>query len=99
VNLVRLKADETVALVVVTKDFPENKFPFFVTRRGLVKKADLTAFSNIRSAGLLALRVEDGDSLVKVMVTDGGKDVLLATAQGMAIRFPEADVRAMGRQA
>jgi DNA gyrase subunit A len=99
VNLLSLQNDEKLASVVVTKDFPENKYLFFITRRGLVKKTDLTAFSNIRSAGLIALNVEDGDALVKVMITDGSKDILLATAQGMSIRFNESEVRSMGRQA
>ena len=57
--------------MLVTRDFPENRFAFFVTRRGLVKRTDLSAFSNMRSAGIIALGIEDGDSLVAVKITDG----------------------------
>jgi DNA gyrase subunit A len=72
---------------------------FFVTRKGVVKRTDLNAFSNVRSAGIIALGVDDGDSLVAVKITDGTKDVLLSTAQGMSIRFAESEVRSMGRTA
>jgi DNA gyrase subunit A len=98
VNLVAL-GDEKLAEVLVTKEFSENQFVFFVTKRGVVKKTDLTAFSNVRSAGLIALGIEDGDSLVSVKITDGTKDILLSTANGMSIRFPESEVRSMGRNA
>jgi DNA gyrase subunit A len=99
VNLVQLGQDEKLAAVLVTKEFSENKFVFFVTKKGLVKKTDLTAFSNVRSAGIIALGIEDGDSLVAVKITDGTKDILLSTAQGMSIRFAESEVRSMGRTA
>ncbi|MGQ0504060.1 MAG: DNA gyrase subunit A, partial [Myxococcaceae bacterium] len=99
VNLVQLGQDEKLAQVLVTREFTENRFVFFVTKRGVVKRTDLTAFSNVRSAGIIALGIEDGDSLVSVKITDGTKDILLSTAQGMAIRFPESDVRSMGRGA
>ena len=65
--------------VLVTKDFAENQFVFFVTRRGVVKRTDLTAFSNVRSSGIIALGIEDGDALVAVKITDGTKDILLST--------------------
>jgi DNA gyrase subunit A len=99
INLVHMAEGEKLASVVVTKGFPENQYIFFVTRKGVVKRTDLAAFSNVRSAGIIALGVEDGDSLVAVRITDGSKDVLLSTAQGMSIRFPEAEVRSMGRTA
>ncbi|MBI3185314.1 MAG: DNA gyrase subunit A [Myxococcales bacterium] len=99
VNLVHFAPDEKLAQVLVTRDFPENRYVFFVTRRGLVKKTDLTAFSNVRASGIIALNIEDGDSLVAVKITDGTKDVLLSTAQGMSIRFSEEEVRSMGRAA
>jgi DNA gyrase subunit A len=98
VNLVQL-GEEKLAEVVVTKEFSENQFVFFVTKRGVVKKTDLTAFSNVRAAGIIALGIEDGDSLVSVKITDGTKDILLSTANGMSIRFPESEVRSMGRGA
>jgi DNA gyrase subunit A len=99
VNLVHMAEGEKLASVVVTKGFPENQYVFFVTRKGVVKRTDLAAFSNVRSAGIIALGIEDGDSLVAVRITDGSKDMLLSTAQGMSIRFPEAEVRSMGRNA
>ena len=99
VNLVHMAEGEKLASVVVTRGFPENQYIFFVTRKGVVKKTDLSAFSNVRSAGIIALGIEDGDSLVAVRITDGSKDILLSTAQGMSIRFPESEVRSMGRTA
>ena len=99
VNLVQLQEGEKLAQIVVSKDFPENKYVLFVTKRGVVKRTDLTAFSNVRASGIIALGIEDGDSLVAVKITDGTKDVLLSTAQGMSIRFTEEDVRSMGRSA
>jgi DNA gyrase subunit A len=98
VNLVQL-GDEKLAAVLVTREFTENRFVFFVTKRGVVKRTDLTAFSNVRASGIIALSIEDGDSLVAVKITDGSKDILLSTAQGMSIRFPEGEVRSMGRSA
>ncbi|HLL53015.1 MAG TPA: DNA gyrase subunit A, partial [Myxococcaceae bacterium] len=99
VNLVQLGQDEKLASVMVTREFTENKYVFFVTKKGVVKRTDLTAFSNPRTAGIIALGIEDGDSLVAVKITDGSKDVLLSTANGMCIRFPESEVRSMGRTA
>jgi DNA gyrase subunit A len=99
VNLVQFSEGEKLAQVLVTKEFSDNKFVFFVTKKGVVKKTDLTAFSNVRAAGIIALGIEDGDSLVAVKITDGTKDILVSTAQGMSIRFPESEVRSMGRQA
>jgi DNA gyrase subunit A len=99
VNLVHLTADEKLAAVLVTRDFSQNKYVFFVTKKGLVKKTDLTAFANVRASGIIALSIEDGDSLVAVKITDGSKDILLSTAQGMSIRFAESEVRSMGRAA
>ncbi|HXN41218.1 MAG TPA: DNA gyrase subunit A, partial [Myxococcaceae bacterium] len=99
VNLVPLSQEEKLAAVVAAREFDENKFMFFVTKKGVVKRTDLTAFSNVRVAGIIALSIEDGDSLVAVKITDGTKDILLSTAEGMSIRFPESEVRSMGRAA
>ena len=99
INLVQMGEGEKLASILVTKGFEDGRFVFFVTRKGVVKRTDLNAFSNVRSAGIIALGVDDGDSLVAVFITDGSKDVLLSTAQGMSIRFPESEVRSMGRQA
>ncbi|NMO17710.1 DNA gyrase subunit A [Pyxidicoccus fallax] len=99
VNLVQFGEDERLAQVLVTRDFPENRYVFFVTKNGVVKRTDLSAFANVRSSGIIALGIDDGDELVSVMITDGSKDILLSTATGMSIRFPETEVRSMGRQA
>ncbi|MBI5068883.1 MAG: DNA gyrase subunit A [Deltaproteobacteria bacterium] len=74
-------------------------FVFLATKKGLIKKTRLDAFSRPRQAGIIALSIEEGDSLIAARLTDGKSHVLLSTAQGMAIRFEEADVRAMGRTA
>ncbi len=99
INLVQFQEGEKLAQVVSTRDFPENKFVLFVTRRGVVKRTDLSAFSNVRANGIAAIGVEDGDVVVSVQITDGTKDVLISTASGMSIRFPEEEVRSMGRAA
>jgi DNA gyrase subunit A len=99
VNLLSLGEGEKLASILVTRGFEEGRFVFFVTRKGVVKRTDLNAFANVRSAGIIALGIDDGDSLVAVRITDGTKDILLSTAQGMSIRFAESEVRSMGRTA
>jgi DNA gyrase subunit A len=99
VNLLSLGEGEKLASILVTRGFEEGRFVFFVTRKGVVKRTDLNAFANVRSAGIIALGIDDGDSLVAVRITDGTKDLLLSTAQGMSIRFSESEVRSMGRTA
>jgi DNA gyrase subunit A len=99
VNLVQFGEGEKLAQVLVTRDFPESRYVFFVTKRGVVKRTDLSAFANVRSSGIIALGIDEGDELVAVKITDGTKDLLLSTAQGMSIRFLEEEVRSMGRQA
>ncbi len=99
VNLIQFHEGEKLAQVLVTKEFSENQFVLFVTRKGTVKRTDLTAFANVRSNGIKALGIEDGDALVSVKITDGTKDVLISTAQGVSIRFNENEVRSMGRAA
>jgi DNA gyrase subunit A len=99
VNLVQFGEGERLAQVLVTREFAENQFVFFVTKRGVVKRTDLSAFANVRSSGIIALGIDEGDELVAVKITDGTKDILLSTAMGMSIRFQESEVRSMGRQA
>jgi DNA gyrase subunit A len=82
--------------------FPENENERFIvmgTHNGTIKKTDLKAFSNPRSAGIIAMQVEDGDSVIAVAETDGTKDLVIGTRNGMAIRFAEKDARPMGRTA
>jgi DNA gyrase subunit A len=102
VNLIQLEAGEQVCTVLPVRRFPEKEdeaFLFFCTKNGVVKKTDLTQYSNPRSTGLIACGIEGGDELIAVRTTDGKSDVFLTTADGMSIRFNETEVRTMGRQA
>jgi DNA gyrase subunit A len=97
VNLVNMIPTDEVAAVVPVREFSEDCFLFFATRKGLVKKTPLSAYGNIRSVGLNAINIREGDELIGVRVTGGGDEVILGTRNGMAIRFHEGDARAMGR--
>jgi len=99
VNLVQFQEGETLAKVLPVRHFEEGKFVVLVTRKGIIKKTDLMAYSNVRSNGIIALGIEEGDELVAAMLTDGSAHILVSTANGMAIRFDESDVRPMGRAA
>jgi DNA gyrase subunit A len=101
-NLVQLQDGEKIAALLAVKEFPEQDGQQFVvmgTRKGTIKKTDLTAFSNPRPSGIIAMGVEEGDSVIAVELSDGREQIFLGTRDGMAIRFDEADVRAMGRSA
>ncbi len=97
VNLLNLGPDEKVAAVVPVREFSEDHFLIFGTRRGIVKKTALSAYGNVRSVGLNAINIAEGDELIEVRVTSGGDEILIASRKGMAIRFNEADARPMGR--
>ena len=97
VNLLNLQGDEQVAAVVPVRDFADDRFLIFGTRQGVVKKTALSAYGNIRSVGLNAINVAEGDELIDVRITSGDDEILIASRKGMAIRFREEDVRAMGR--
>ena len=97
VNLLNLEPNERIVAMAATKDFPEDRFLMFATKRGLVKKTALSAYSNVRSGGIIAINVEDGDELLSVRITDGTRQVFIGTHQGQGIRFSEKDVRPMGR--
>ncbi|HET7674989.1 MAG TPA: DNA gyrase C-terminal beta-propeller domain-containing protein, partial [Gammaproteobacteria bacterium] len=99
VNLLPLSGDERITAVLPVREYTEDAFVFMATRHGTVKKTSLEQFSRPRSTGLIALDLHDGDELVGVAITDGGKDVMLFASNGKAIRFHETDVRAMGRTA
>ena len=99
VNLVTFQPDEKLAAILSVRKFEEGKFVVMVTRQGIIKKTSLDQYSNPRPSGIIALSIEDGDGLVAARLTDGQRDLLLSTAQGMAIRFNEDDVRPMGRTA
>ena len=101
-NLVSLAADEQIAALVAVREWPQvegERFLVMGTRRGVIKKTDLVAFRKPRAGGIIAQGVGDDDSVIAVELTDGKRDILLATRKGMAIRFPETGVRAMGRTA
>ncbi len=97
VNLLNLEKEEKVATTVTVRDFPEDRYLIFATERGTIKKTELSAYANPRSGGIIAINIEEGDRLLAVRVTDGTKDILLATARGFSVRFPESDARPMGR--
>jgi DNA gyrase subunit A len=97
VNLLNLDPGERLVALASTKDFPEDRFLVFATRQGLVKKTALSAYANVRSGGIIAINVEQGDELLSVRITDGTRQIFIGTHQGMGIRFSEKDVRPMGR--
>jgi DNA gyrase subunit A len=98
-NLVSMEEGERIAATIAVKEFEENKFVVMGTRHGVVKKTELSAFSNPRAGGIIAMGVEEGDAVMEVQVSDGNGEVFIGTSDGMAIRFPEGDVRSMGRTA
>ena len=99
-NLVGLQPGETVRTMLAVRNLEEEgKHILFTTRQGLVKKTELKEFSHVRSNGIYAISIEQGDELVAATVTDGQQIIFLATHEGQAIRFDEGDVRPMGRQA
>ncbi len=102
VNLVHFVGEEKIAALLAVKEFPEQDDQQYVvmgTRKGTIKKTDLTAFSNPRPSGIIAMGVEEGDSVIAVELSDGKEQIFLGTRDGMAIRFEETDVRPMGRSA
>ena len=99
VNLLPLEPDEKITAMMPIQEFVDGAYLTFFTKNGTVKKTDLMDYSRIRSGGLRAIELNDGDSLINVLLTDGEQKVLIGTKNGMAIRFDENDVRAMGRTA
>lgn len=99
VNLIQVEKDENVNAFVSVKEFSEDKYLIMATERGTIKKTVLSAYKNVRKAGIVAINLNEGDRLVDVKMTDGVNDIIIATHSGMAIRFNEGDVRDMGRTA
>jgi len=99
VNLLQLAEGEKVTGLIPVREFPEDEYLMMVTRRGTVKKTELTAFRRPLGRGIIALGLDEGDELIGVARTKAGDQVVLSTSRGMAIRFDESDVRAMGRPA
>ena len=98
-NLVSMEEGERIAALLTVKEFEAGKFIVMGTRHGVIKKTELTAFSNPRAGGIIAMGVEEGDSMIDAQVSDGAGEIFIGTRNGMSIRFAEADVRSMGRAA
>ncbi len=99
VNLLQLAPGENVMTILPVKEFVDNKFIVTATQNGTIKKTELMAYSNPRVGGIIALTIDEGDRLIAARLTDGDMDILLASRSGKSIRFPETDVRPMGRTA
>ena len=97
VNLLSLGDDESVSNCLAVREFDEQRFLVIVTRSGIVKKTPLSAYSRPKQGGIIAINLDDDDELVAVRLVEPGQDVLIATRQGMSIRFSEEDARSMGR--
>lgn len=98
-NLLPLSADESVTSMIKVPDIESEQYLVMVTRNGIIKRTELSAFSHARKNGLIAIDLNEGDELAWVRLTDGNKELVVATRNGMAIRFHETDVRVMGRAA
>ncbi len=99
VNLLPLEQGEKVTAMIPANEFLDDQYLTLLTRRGIIKRTRLSAYSNARKSGLIAIDLDEGDSLVGVAVTDGYQDMLVATKKGMAIRFNESNARVIGRTA
>ena len=99
VNLLNIEAEREIAALVPVREFSDDRFLLFSTRAGKIKKTALSAYGNVRAVGLNAINIREGDELIDVQITDGLNHIILATRNGMAIRFKEEDTRSMGRAA
>lgn len=99
INLLQIEQGEVVNAVIPVESFDNDSYLFFATRQGVVKKTPLNDYSNIRKVGLIAISLREDDELIGVKLTDGKQEIIMGTGQGMSIRFPEQDVRSMGRSA
>ena len=97
VNLLELEPDEKISAFITLKGYDVGQYLFFTTKYGIVKKTPILDFANIRRSGLIAINLKEGDELIEVKATDGEREVMLVSNQGMAIRFKESDVRATSR--
>ncbi|HEX7193239.1 MAG TPA: DNA gyrase subunit A, partial [Thermoanaerobaculia bacterium] len=99
VNLLTVEQGESVRALLTTRDFTEGKYVVMATRGGKIKKTELSAFSNVRTSGIIAIDITEGDDLYAVRLSDGNSDIFVGKAGGRVIRFNEAEVRPMGRGA
>ena len=97
VNCIAIGSDEQVASTVAVREFTDDRWLMFATRNGTVKKTVLSAYGNVRSTGINAINIDEGDALIDVQLCDANSDIVLATQDGMSIRFHQGDVREMGR--
>ena len=97
VNLLNIGAGSKIASIVPVREFADDRWLLFATRDGIVKRTPLAAYGNVRSVGLRAINIREGDELIDVRITGGDDEVILATEAGQAIRFRESDCRAVGR--
>jgi len=97
VNLIQISSDRKLAGVVPVREFSEGRYVLMVTKKGVIKKTALSDFQNIRSNGIIAINIDEGDELLDVVTTDGSKRIFIATHNGFAIRFDEKNARPMGR--
>src|SRR5699024_1665476 len=99
INMIQIERDEWINAVISVNEFSEDDYLFFTTKHGISKRTTLSQFKNIRKGGLIAVGLRDEDELISVRLTDGTKDMMLATENGYLIRFHESQIRAMGRTA
>lgn len=99
INLLEVDKGEWVNAIIPVEEFVDDWFLFFTTKDGISKRSPLSSFANIRNNGLIALNLREDDELISVRMTDGNKEIIIGTKNGMLIRFPETDVRSMGRTA
>jgi DNA gyrase subunit A len=99
INLIQIEQGETVNAVIPVENFDAEQYLFFATKCGIVKKTPLDDYVNIRKGGLIAINLREDDELIGVKLTDGNQEIVMGTSLGMSIRFPEEDVRSMGRSA
>lgn len=99
INLLNLNSQEKVTTILPLKDFKKGDFITFITRKGVIKRTPLEAYSNPRSGGIIALHIDEGDELISTKLTDGKQNLFIGTKLGKAIHFPEIQVREMGRLA
>ncbi|HUQ47034.1 MAG TPA: DNA gyrase subunit A [Gemmatimonadaceae bacterium] len=97
VNLINVSPETQVKAMVPVREFTDTQFLLFCTKKGTVKKSALSQYSNVRTTGIKAIKIEPGDELIDVQVTSGTNDIVLATKHGLSVRFHEQDVREMGR--
>lgn len=99
INLLKLDKDERITTVIPIEKYEEDKYLVMATKRGLIKKSSLMDYENVRNGGIIAIGLNEGDSLIKVEMTDGKKEILLGTKKAKGIRFDEEEVRSVGRTA